>query len=116
MRDGIRSAHVNVRVTPKERTAIAARSARCGMTPSAYVRESALLRDEAPVRVADEGELRAIHVGLKRIGNNLNQAVRALNARGPEPATMKLLEHAVREVSKAAEGISKLLSGASERR
>lgn len=111
-----RTDHIGVRVTPKERAAIAARSARCGMAPSAYVRESALLRNEAPVRVAGEGELRTIHVDLKRIGNNLNQAVRALNARGPEPTTMTLLEHAVRKVSEAAERLSGLLSRASEGR
>lgn len=108
-----RTDHIGVRVTPAERAAITARSARFGMAPSAYVRESALLRGEAPVRVAGEGELRTIHLDLKRIGTNLNQAVRALNARGPEPATIALLEHAVREVSGAAEGISGLLSRAS---
>lgn len=60
--------------------------------------------------------MRAIHLDLKRIGNNLNQAVRTLNARGPEPATMALLERAVRRVSEAAASLSGLLSRASEGR
>lgn len=107
-----RTSHINVRVTPGERAAIAARSARCGMAPSAYMRESALLRDEAPVRVAGEGELRAIHVDLKRVGNNLNQAVRALNAHGPDPITTALLSSALREVSGAAASLSALLAKA----
>lgn len=111
-----RTDHIGVRVTPRERAAIAERSARCGMTPSAYVRESALLRDEAPVRIAGQGELRAIRLELKRIGTNLNQAVRALNARGPEPMTITLLQYAVREVSEAAESLSGLLSRANKGR
>lgn len=82
-----RSAYITVRVSPAERASIVARSASCGMAPSAFVREAALLRDTPPVRVADADGLRRIRVDLKRIGNNLNQAARALNAYGADEPT-----------------------------
>ena len=110
MRGRPMSAHVNVRVTPEERAAIAARSASFGMTPSAFMRESALLRDEKPVRVADADELRSIRTDLKRMGNLLNQSVRLAHIYGLDDSTLPLLESAVRSVSDAASRISELLS------
>lgn len=114
MRGNARTAHINVRVTPEERAAIAARSASFGMTPSAFVRESALLRGEKPVRVADAEELRALRADLKRAGNLLNQSARLGNTYGLDDSGLRALDAAVRRVSDAASRISEVLAGASD--
>ena len=105
-----RTDRLNLRLTTTERTTIEERSASYGMAPSAFVREAALLRDTAPVRVADADELRQIHVDLKRIGNNLNQAARALNAYGADEQTLDMLRDALGPVSEAAASLAALLS------
>lgn len=110
MRGRPMTAHINVRMSPEERAAITARSASFGMTPSAFMRESALLRDEKPVRVADADELRGIRTDLKRVGNLLNQSVRLAHTYGLDGSTLPLLESTVRSVSEAASRISGLLS------
>lgn len=110
MRGKPKTAHINVRMTPEERAAIMARSSLFGMTPSAFMRESALLRDEKPVKIADSEELRAMRTDLKRIGNLLNQAVRLGHTYGLDEPTTRMLENAVRGVSDSATRISKLLA------
>lgn len=114
MRSQARTAHVNVRMTPEERTAIAARSSACGMPPSTFMRESALRIGEAPVRVADETTLRKILVEMKRQGNNLNQAVRAVNKYGVDGQTARQLSEAVGLIARTASQLSDLLSKAKE--
>ena len=115
MRGNPRDQHINVRMSPGERAEIEARSAAFGMPPSTFMRESALLRDEKPVRVADAGELAAMRTDLKRIGNLLNQCTRALHTHGPDDATLPLLRAATANVSDAASGISRLLAETEER-
>ena len=115
MRGNPRDQHINVRMSPEERAAIMARSAAFGMAPSSFMRESALLRDEKPVRVAEAGELAAMRADLKRIGNLLNQCTRALHIHGPNEATLPLLQAATANVSEAASKISRLLAAADER-
>lgn len=110
MRGQPKTAHINVRMSPKERAAIVARSSHFGMTPSAFMRESALLRDEKPVKVANTEELRAMRTDLKRIGNLLNQAVRLGHTYGLDESTERMLENAMRGVSDAATRISELLA------
>lgn len=105
-----RTSRVNIRLTRGELASIEARSAVCGMAPSTYVRKAALLCDTAPVRVADADELRRIHIDLKRIGNNLNQAARALNAYGADEPTLGMLRDALGPVSEAAASLAALLS------
>lgn len=115
MRGNPRDQHINVRMSPGERAEIEARSAAFGMPPSTFMRESALLRDEKPVRVADAGELAAMRTDLKRIGNLLNQCTRVLHTHGPDGATLPLLRAATANVSDAASGISRLLAETEER-
>ena len=109
MRGQPKTAHINVRMSPKERADIVARSSRFGMTPSAFLRESALLRDEKPVRVAHADELKAMRTDLKRIGNLINQAVRLGHTYGLDEPTTKTLRGAVSNVSDTASRISELL-------
>lgn len=114
-RSSARSAHINVRMTPGERESIEDRARRAGMPPSTFMRAAALNIDHEPVRVADAEELRAMRTDLKRIGTNLNQAVRALNSHGPDPVTLSLLENSITHTSEAASQISGLVSRAAER-
>lgn len=114
MRGESKTAHINVRMTPTERAAIAARSARFGMAPSAFMRESALLRGNKPVRVADTEELLALRTDLKRAGNLLNQAVRLGHTYGLDETNLRMLGRGVREVADAASRISELLARARE--
>lgn len=115
MRGHARTAHVNVRMTPEERAAIVARSSHFGMAPSTFMRESALLRDEKPVKVADAEELRTLRTDLKRAGNLLNQAARLGHTYGLDEPGLKMLANAVRRVSDAAARISEVLSRATDR-
>ena len=82
------------------------------MAPSAYMREAALLAGEKPVRVADAEQLRQIHVDLKRIGNNLNQAARAVNKYGVDEETSQMVADVTTWVSDAAEKLGVLLAKA----
>lgn len=115
MRGDPKTDHVNVRMSPKERAAIVARSRSFGMAPSTYMREAALLRDTKPVTVADTEQLTALRSELKRIGTNLNQAVRALHAYGPNSTTLRNLETSLDAVSEAASHITQLLLRAAQR-
>lgn len=107
-----KTAHINVRVTAAERGEILSRARLAGMAPSAYMREAALLAGEKPVRVADVDQLRQIHVDLKRIGNNLNQAARALNKYGADEASLQMVAGATAQVSGAAGALAALLAKA----
>lgn len=111
-----KTTHINVRMTPEERAAIVARSSRFGMAPSTFMRESALLRDKKPVRVADTEELHALRSDLKRAGNLLNQSARLGHTYGLDDSGLKSLEAAVGRVSDAAARISALLARASDRK
>ena len=96
-----RTSRLNIRLTHGEQAHIETRSAACGMAPSTYVREVALLCDTPPVRVADADELRRIHVDLKRIGNNLY---------GADEQTLGMLRDALGPVSEAAASLATLLA------
>ncbi|WP_322151135.1 plasmid mobilization protein [Paratractidigestivibacter sp.] len=107
-----KTAHINVRVTGAERGEIFSRARLAGMAPSAYMREAALLAGEKPVRVANADQLRQIHVDLKRIGNNLNQAARALNKYGADEASLQTVVGAAAQVSDTAGTLATILAKA----
>lgn len=115
MRGTSRTAHINVRMTDGERAEIVARSSSFGMPPSTFLREVALRIGEKPVKVADESTLRQMLVEMKRQGNNLNQAMRSINAYGIDRQTAVQLENAVQLISSTASELSTLLSKAKER-
>ena len=76
---------VGVRVTAAEAAEIEARAAAARLSPAAYMRRRSLGRP--PVRVTAVHRLGAAErVELQRIGSNLNQIARALNAGGGVPA------------------------------
>ncbi len=105
-------AHINVRVTRAERGEIFSRARLAGMAPSTYMREAALLAGEKPIRVADADQLRQIHVDLKRIGNNLNQAARALNKYGADEMSLQMVTGTAAQVSEAAGALAAILAKA----
>lgn len=115
MRGTSRTAHINVRMTDGERAEIVARSSSFGIPPSTFLREAALRIGEKPVKVADESILRQMLVEMKRQGNNLNQAMRSINAYGIDRQTAVQLENAVQLISSTASELSTLLSKAKER-
>lgn len=114
MRGQPRTVHINVRLSELERAAIVARSVEFGMPPSTFMRESALLRDEKPVKVADTEVLCALRVDLKRAGNLLNQAVRLGHTYGLDGSSIAAIETAVQGVSDVATRISELLTRAAD--
>jgi Bacterial mobilisation protein (MobC) len=80
-----RTEQIVTRWTPQERAELEARSARAGLTATAYLRQQALggagprARRRPPV---DADALLMLEGQLGRIGNNLNQLARAANAGG----------------------------------
>ena len=115
MRGNSKTAHINVRMTEEERAVIMARSSSFDMAPSTFMREAALRIGQKPVKVADESTLRQMLVEMKRQGNNLNQAMRSINAYGIDRQTAVQLENAVQLISSTASELSTLLSKAKER-
>ena len=63
---------------------------------------------------ADAGELAGIRTELKKIGTNLNQAVRALNTYGSDPVVLNNLNRATSIVSTAVGWVNDLLAHARE--
>ena len=106
------STHINVRMSEVQRKMIEEKAAGMNMPASSFMRDAALLCGEKPVKVADTGELAGIRTELKKIGTNLNQAVRALNTYGPDPVVLDNLNRAVSIVSTAVGWINDLLARA----
>lgn len=106
--------HVNVRMSEAQRKAIEKKAVAMNMPASTFMRDAALLCGEKPVRVADTGELAGIRTELKKIGTNLNQAVRALNTYGPDPVVLNNLNRATSIVSTAVGLVNDLLARARE--
>ena len=106
--------HVNVRMSEAQRKAIEKKAAAMNMPASTFMRDAALLCGEKPVKVADTGELAGIRAELKKIGTNLNQAVRALNIYGPDPVVLNNLNRATSIVSTAVGLVNDLLARARE--
>ncbi|MCE2541241.1 MAG: plasmid mobilization relaxosome protein MobC [Acidobacteria bacterium] len=71
-----RSRQVSIRLTPAEARAIEAAVARAGRPPVAFIRSAALAAAGAASRLREP----AIRQELRRIGANLNQALRLAHA------------------------------------
>ena len=75
---------LTVRLSLQDRQEIERRAEAMGVTPSGYLRTCALSAPQVKARrrkpTADQVELTRLLVALSRIGNNLNQIARALNA------------------------------------
>lgn len=107
-----KTVHINVRMTEAQRREVERRVDDAGMAPSSYMRETAIPAGEKPVRVAGTDELRRIHVDLKRIGSNLNQAVRALNAYGADRTLADQVSQTAGLVASTASQLAALLAKA----
>lgn len=77
--DRRRTKRLGVRVSASEWRAIKARAARAGVRPTSFVREAAL---SAPARSRASDDVATVEERreLRRIGVNLNQVARRLNA------------------------------------
>lgn len=88
-----RSAHVAARFTAAERLALDERAAAAGLTLSEFVRAAALDREppRAAMPAGPAGVMSAEEVReLNRIGQNLNQAVRAIHTGNSDPDVVAL--------------------------
>ena len=95
----IRSAVVPVRLTPEERERLKAQAQPSGMSLSEFVRRAALKRRMPPSAAPEVN--RETYTQLCRIGNNLNQLMRAVNesrASGVDPGLLTELRGLVKEV------------------
>ena len=107
-----RDARLTVRVTPEERARMVSRARAAGLTASELVRRRCLSGPSGPRIVVDASELRAVHAELRRVGSNLNQIARALNAGGlPGDAAVAF---ALAEVARASSAAASLLEAARE--
>ena len=78
-----RTAQIGVRYTPDELAQLARAAALAGLSPSAYIRQASL---SGRVTVSARRSLEwPVFDQLRRIGVNLNQAVRVANAHGRIP-------------------------------
>ncbi|GAA4442591.1 hypothetical protein [Phytohabitans houttuyneae] len=102
-----RERRVNLRLDPQEHHDVTAAATRLGLTPAGFCATAALdiARGTSGPNGVDSGtgltrhelaglqrEIFAARTALTRVGNNLNQAVTALNASGQPPGW---LQHAV---------------------
>ena len=107
---------VHVRLSEPEFAALAHAAKSLGRTPAGFAAEAALAaaRDE-PIPQPNSTrqallELMAARAQLRRYGNNVNQAVRALNATGEAPEwitnAVKLTNHVVDRIDAAVTDLS----------
>ena len=103
----VRSAVVPVRLTPEERTRLQGAAKPFGVSLSEFVRRCALKR-RMPAAAAPEVN-RETYAQLCRIGNNLNQLMRAVNegrASGVDLQMLSELRALVKEVGLQTLGAS----------
>ncbi len=105
---------MKLRYSQEEFDALAAAAARAGLTPSGYAAETAL---SAARGVQSSGgpwfrealvEVMTARAQVRRVGSNLNQAVRVLNATGEAP------EGLARAVLAAQQAVSELDAAAGQ--
>lgn len=93
-----RDIRLSIRLTAEEFNRIAARADACGLGRAAYLRASGLDGDAGPRAQrrppADHKALRQILGHLGRVGNNINQIARSLNA--GDKVNLPALEAALR--------------------
>ncbi len=96
---------VSVRYTDTEYTHLAEAAERAGLTATSFLAEAGLTAARSTAAPASSPvrellvELIAARTQLRRVGVNLNQAVRALHTTGAPPAPW--LEHATRRCEQA---------------
>lgn len=107
-----RSAQVHLRLTADEAARMRARAEASGLSLSAYIRRSALDGAPPPAPAAGAGELRALYTELRRIGNNLNQIARAMNANGLDGAAPAAVRASLSELDRATGAVASALAKA----
>lgn len=66
-----------LRLNEKETNMLSANAKRCGLTKTAYLRR---LISSTPIRENQSKEIRELYLEINRIGNNINQIARSVNA------------------------------------
>lgn len=109
---GARSARLNIRLEEADLARIRQSARLSGVSVSEYVRRRCLDDGGRPRIIVDTSELRAIHVQLRRNGNNLNQIARELNTRHKPNDVEELLRGTLRQTAAASEEATLLLAQA----
>ncbi len=113
-----RPRQLKLRVSQDEYATIASAARDAGLTPSGYAAETALAAADgadppsaAPWRTA-LAELIDARTQVRRIGTNINQAARAINADGEQPvwfeAALAVTERAVARLDEASMAVASL--------
>ncbi len=69
--------HLHIELTPAQYQLLTAQAKRCGLTKRAYL---VRLLEGNPVRVRPSQEIKDLRTAVHRIGNNINQIARSVNA------------------------------------
>ena len=97
--------HIPVRVSAAERTQLVAAARAAGMSLSRYIVQ-AITQNRYPPTIEERDELTALRVQLERVGINLNQVARRLNAAAqgkmsaPALSEVRATARAIRELSR----------------
>lgn len=69
--------HLHIELTPTQYQLLTAQAKQCGLTKRAYL---VRLLEGKPVRVRPSQEIKDLRTEVHRIGNNINQIARSVNA------------------------------------
>lgn len=69
--------HLHIELTPTQYQLLTAQAKQCGLTKRAYL---VRLLEGNPVRVRPSQEIKDLRTEVHRIGNNINQIARSVNA------------------------------------
>jgi len=69
--------HLHIELTPAQYQLLTAQAKQCGLTKRAYL---VRLLEGNPVRVRPSQEIKDLRTEVHRIGNNINQIARSVNA------------------------------------
>lgn len=75
-----------LRLEKEEAERLASNAKRCGLTRSAYLRRLIM---KVPIRENQPKEIRDLYVEINRIGSNINQIARSVNAGVATPETAR---------------------------
>lgn len=104
---------INVRVTPAEHKALAAKAGAAGLTLSDYVRTRCLADDDRPRIVIDVETIKALYHNQRRISGLLNQLMRHVNTQPQDlPLLAAQLQLALEQLAKTSAETSKLIADA----
>lgn len=105
-----KDAHLNIRLSENELTAIKRRARSACVTVSAYVRARSLQDGSRPIVRADSDTLKRLYRDLRHAGGNLNQCAHELNTHHRPSQVEDQLATALEAVRAASDAVSDFLA------